>query len=206
MRYGGSGTGTYGGIGNVVANPLFSGVATFTGGTVVTSQPVINATQTWNDAGVVFTGWKLNITDTASAENSYLAELQVGGVQKFGVTKTGQIITAAGIQTAAGTNINANGYFRVNSRGYLHGAADGVWTLYDEANSSFGRLQFGGTSASFPALKRSATALQCRLADDSDYAPFAASAYSVGTTAGLASFSGAVTNLTVVNGIVTAAS
>jgi len=32
-------------------------------------------------------------------------------------------------------------------------------------------VQFGGTSSSFPALKRSATILQARLADDSDFAP-----------------------------------
>jgi hypothetical protein len=32
-------------------------------------------------------------------------------------------------------------------------------------------VQFGGTSASFPALKRSSTTLQARLADDSAFAP-----------------------------------
>lgn len=37
-------------------------------------------------------------------------------------------------------------------------------------------FQFGGTSSSFPALKRSSTTLQVRLADDSDFAPFTAAA------------------------------
>ena len=35
-------------------------------------------------------------------------------------------------------------------------------------------VSFGGTAATFPALKRSATALHARLADDSAYAPFSA--------------------------------
>jgi len=35
----------------------------------------------------------------------------------------------------------------------------------------FGRLLFGGTTSSFPALKRSGTTLQSRLADDSAFAP-----------------------------------
>lgn len=37
--------------------------------------------------------------------------------------------------------------------------------------STSGLLQFGGTTSSFPALKRSGTILQHRLADDSDYGP-----------------------------------
>jgi hypothetical protein len=44
--------------------------------------------------------------------------------------------------------------------------------------STVGLLQFGGTTSSFPALKRSSTALEVKLADDSAYAPLAASQYS----------------------------
>lgn len=39
-------------------------------------------------------------------------------------------------------------------------------------------LQLGGTSSSYPALKRSSTALEAKLADDSAYAPVSASAVS----------------------------
>ena len=41
-------------------------------------------------------------------------------------------------------------------------------------------VQFGGTTSSFPAIKRSATALQVRLADDSAAAPLAVSHMTVG--------------------------
>ena len=40
----------------------------------------------WNDASTVFTGLKLNVTDTASATGSNLLDLQVGGTSKFRVT------------------------------------------------------------------------------------------------------------------------
>lgn len=58
-------------------------------------------------------------------------------------------------------------------RSYLMSSADGDVTLYNRAGSSFDQLQFGGTSSSFPSLRRNATALECRLADDSAYSPFA---------------------------------
>jgi len=47
------------------------------------------------------------------------------------------------------------------------GGSDGVFTLYNNALTDFGRLQFGGTTSSFPALKRAGATLQVRLADDS---------------------------------------
>jgi hypothetical protein len=41
--------------------------------------------------------------------------------------------------------------------------------LLNNAGTDFTRLQFGGTSASFPSLKRSGNAIQVRFADDSGY-------------------------------------
>jgi len=43
----------------------------------------------WNNATTTFTGLKLNVTDTASAADSNLLDLQVGGVSKFEVDKFG---------------------------------------------------------------------------------------------------------------------
>jgi len=60
-----------------------------TGGTVTTSIPVLDGTQTWNASGITFTGYKLNITNTASAAGSLLQDLQVGGNSIFYVDKTG---------------------------------------------------------------------------------------------------------------------
>jgi hypothetical protein len=46
---------------------------------------------------------------------------------------------------------------------------DGILRLTNIGDSGFDRLQFGGTTTSFPALKRSSAILQARLADDSGY-------------------------------------
>lgn len=56
--------------------------------------------------------------------------------------------------------------------------SDGVVTLFDNGQTTFGRLQFGGTTNLFPALKRSSTTLQVRLADDSAFGPFSCGTFS----------------------------
>ncbi len=48
-------------------------------------------------------------------------------------------------------------------------------------DSGFDRLQFGGTTSSFPALKRSSATLQVRLADDSAYSVMDAQLRAQGT-------------------------
>lgn len=57
----------------------------------------------------------------------------------------------------------------------LKNNADGVIQLSNNAATDFGRLQFGGTTSSFPSLKRSGVTIQARLADDSDFADLRAS-------------------------------
>lgn len=57
--------------------------------------------------------------------------------------------------------------------------ASGVLALYNWGKTGWDRLQFGGTSANFPALKRANDSLSVRLADDSDYAVLAAKALSL---------------------------
>lgn len=59
-------------------------------------------------------------------------------------------------------------------KGWFEQPSDGVFTMWNAAKTDFGRLQFGGTTSAFPALKRVTTALQARLADDTGYAPFLA--------------------------------
>lgn len=70
-----------------------------------------------------------------------------------------------------GTSV-VSGSLVVTSRGQLTsgGTSDGQLRLTNTANNGFDRLQFGGGTTSFPALKRSAATLQVRLADDSGFA------------------------------------
>lgn len=87
------------GTGTVVAmqtSPSFltgitTPVATVTQGTITADAPQINGTVTWNSGAVTFTGWKLNVTDAASAVASLLLDLQVGGTRKFAFGKNGHL-------------------------------------------------------------------------------------------------------------------
>lgn len=55
----------------------------------------------------------------------------------------------------------------------IGGVSDGVSLVLKNAGlTGFGLLMFGGATSSFPAIKRSTTILQARLADDSDFATF----------------------------------
>jgi hypothetical protein len=76
---------------------------TLGGATVTTDNPILNLTQTWNAAGVTFNAIKLNVTSTASAAASKLADLQVAAASKFSVDKSGNVIAAGTILTATGS-------------------------------------------------------------------------------------------------------
>lgn len=51
----------------------------------------VDISATWNNSATQFRGLKLNITNTASATTSLLADLQVGGASKFSVREDGTI-------------------------------------------------------------------------------------------------------------------
>jgi len=61
--------------------------------------------------------------------------------------------------------------------------SDGNILLQNLAATDFNRLQFGGTTSAFPALKRSGAALQVRLADDSADAAISASTFTASSSA-----------------------
>ena len=61
-------------------------------GTLTANTKAINITGTWNNSGTTFDApLFMNITNTASAAGSLLADLQVGGVSQFKVDKAGII-------------------------------------------------------------------------------------------------------------------
>jgi len=116
---------------------------TLNGGTVTTSNPVLNLSQTWNASGTTFTGFKFNATDTASASGSLLMDLQVGGVSKFNVTKTGaatgtslalggatigtNALAITGTSSFGGVAAFAQGSANAPSISYVSGSATGIW-------------------------------------------------------------------------------
>ena len=62
-----------------------------------------------------------------------------------------------------------------NGRAVFKSPATDQITLFNSTESGFNRLNFGGTTAAFPALKNSLSGIQVRLADDTDFAPLSAS-------------------------------
>ncbi len=60
-------------------------------GTITTDEKTLNSTVTWNNGALAFTAWKLDVTDMMSSGSSKLMALQVGGVDKFAVSKFGNV-------------------------------------------------------------------------------------------------------------------
>jgi len=58
-------------------------------------------TDTWTDSGTTYKGISMDVTDTASAAESRLISLLVGGTEKFGVSKTGDSIFTGASKTPA---------------------------------------------------------------------------------------------------------
>jgi hypothetical protein len=116
---------------------------------------------------------------TGSAQNALasIMTLTSAAVLTLGGAATGRIVVGGG---------GAGGY-AFSSRGTITAPADGVFQLINTGGADFNRLQFGGTTSSFPALKRSTTFLHAVLANDTGFCGFAAAnvqaatAYTVAT-------------------------
>jgi hypothetical protein len=98
-------------------------------------------------------------------------DLQVGGVSKFKVSNVGLATFGSGV---VATYFNTINYYYFSGKGSIAAISDGVFCIQDAAGTSVNRLQFGGTTNAFPAIKRNGAAIDFRLADDSGYAAIVA--------------------------------
>lgn len=136
----------------------------------MTTSNVYNMADTWNNGATVFTAIKVNVTDTASDAASLLMDLQVGGSSKFSVGKGGAVNASGNVSSAGGLIAGTVGTFiAFSASSSIYCPSNGVLELTNAAANDFGRLQLGGTTSSFPSLKRSGASLQARLADDSGF-------------------------------------
>jgi hypothetical protein len=121
--------------------------------------------------------WASNVaiigTEKGSGGGSARAlELQTDGVTRLTVQTGGTVALASHLTVENGfIRIASAQAFQWLNRSKIYSLADGNVGLYNAGESSFNLLQFGGTTTSFPALKRSSTVLQARLANDSDFCP-----------------------------------
>ena len=154
---------------------------TLAAGTITTDLQQFLTTVTRNAAGVTYGGaWKLVITDTASAAGSLAMQIlggAAGTTKLFSVDKIGNLWVGTSILGGDGAGTGVNGITLDNNNtlqwvnnSYLFGGATtgsvtGTFRLVGSGTTE--ALNFGGDTSSFPALKRSTTKLQVRLADDS---------------------------------------
>lgn len=86
---------------------LFACNTVWAAGTITASTP-LSITASWNNAGVNFNQFLVNVTDSASTTISTLADLQVGGVSKWAVRKDGSVqITARRVISTSTPGITA---------------------------------------------------------------------------------------------------
>lgn len=171
-----------------------------TGGTLTASAPVLSATQTWNNVAVTFTGILLNVTATPSAAGSLLMDLQEASSTQFRVRKDGAVTAQGPIQGVGIVTNNGGNVSWASSTVMTNSGTDGWLTVSNNAQNNFGLLGLGGTTTSFPALKRSSATVQARLGDDSAFTFMQAQLQtSVNATTGLtAGVLAALTNASIV--------
>ena len=149
------------------------GVLTNQGGTGA-AQALYLGTVGNNNVAIVTnstTRWIFNSSGSflAATDNSW--DIGASGANRPRNVYVANNITTGGTVTGASQiNTGAGGYIQWTNRSSLSSPADGQLILQNWAGTDFGRLCFGGTTSSFPAIKRSSTDLQVRLADDSGYA------------------------------------
>lgn len=139
--------------------------------------PTLDIATTWNTSGTP-TAIRLNITDTSSNASSLLIDLQTSSTSRFKVDKSGVTTAASSFISGGSLEAFSTSTIRWQGRSRFQSPSNGVIRLSDAAESDFSRLQFGGGTTSYPAIKRSTTSLEIRLADDSAYTDLVANSIS----------------------------
>lgn len=117
-------------------------------GTLTADSPYISHTATWNNAVVAFNGIQSDVTNTASAANSRLIDLRVGGANRFYVEAAGATFSEGGFLAGGGVSNSWNGRVRLNS------PADGIFGARTWAGAALTRLIFGGaTTADYGGIE-----------------------------------------------------
>jgi len=180
-----------------IANAIFSPASGSANFRPMSIQYTLNASgaQTGTATGIF-----LNATETAlNGMGHNLMDLQNNGVSMLRVQRLGQLSSIGYSIDAARFRFNNQNYN--TNFGYIQGNSNGVFSLIDNTEANFNRLQFGGTTSAFPSIKRNGAGIDFKLADDSAFAPINAGA----TTLRGSGSTSATTSLLVQNSAGTAA-
>jgi hypothetical protein len=162
------GTGAGTGGGDVILSRDAAHILALAGGVNPQAFRIYNTTDGTNlERG--FFRWSSNIlqigTEKAGTGVARDLVLQTDGTTRMTIGATsGNVVCSAGLSVVSSISFQGNSAIVGN-------IASGVLRLLNAGGTGFDRLQFGGSTTSFPALKRDSTVLQARLANDSDFCP-----------------------------------
>lgn len=122
---------------------------TFAAGTITTSQP-FSITQTFNAGAVSFTAFDVNVTNTASASTSTIANFRVGGTSILPILLTGALFPGGTSQTGLIPWTNTDMVVGTTSSYHFRfspfSAGNSAPTLMGGASSVFGWSNAGGAT------------------------------------------------------------
>ena len=143
-----------------------------------TTPRLFNVAYTINNSGAqtgTLTGLFLNATETAlNGMTHNLLDLQVGGSSKFRIRSNNYIDIYNNTQL---TWITYNGYLYHDANNFQMSTATSI--LFTPAT---GLVKIGGTTSSFPAIKRNGAQIDFRLADDSGYCGITTASLAINST------------------------
>lgn len=89
-----------------------------------------------------------------------------------GVTRVSLRAASSTVDFTGSISVASGSGFLWSGRSQIRSSTDGVIDLFNNNVNGFNRINFGGTDNTAPALKRTTTIIQARLADDSDFTQF----------------------------------
>jgi hypothetical protein len=126
--------------------------------------------------------WSSNVlrigTEKAGSGTARALEFQTDGTTRLTINSSGNTTLTGALTIGAAASFSHQGRVLFSS------PAAGIYTLQNNTQTDWDRLQFGGTTSSFPALKRSSTSLIVRLADDTANAPLESASVKTDAPAG----------------------
>jgi len=144
-------------------------------------------------------GWKTNATaasqqvdwrvfnqpeqQTANPTTHLIFQSQINGggfITQLDLRSSGELVVTGPVTTGSYIQIPNTSVFAFGNRTQIKSSGDGLLELTDSGGTTFSRLNFGGTTSSFPSIRRTTTALNIRLADNS--ADAALTALSISTS------------------------
>jgi hypothetical protein len=138
-----------------------------------TNPRLFNEVYTINNSGAqtgTLTGIFLNAIETnLNGMTHNLMDLQRNSSSVFKIQNNGFVVSQSGAQFGSDVLAGAGSKIGWASRGFLATSVDGNIALYNSGATTFGLLQLGGITSSFPSIKRNGAAIDFRLADDSGF-------------------------------------